>query len=128
MNIKIEIKGIKELVRRYSNAPKIVDRELEIAFNKSLMTIQREVKLRTPVDTGRLRSSIGNYNEGWKWITSRVASIGTKVKYAYWVEVINAYHKVGQVGYFSKGVQASMKSINEFFSQAMKNVADKVSK
>ena len=134
MNIKIEIKGIREMVNRYNNAPKLVDKELERAFEKSLLQIEREVKKRTPVDTGRLRASIGGMegkvapvnSEGWRYVHERAASIGTKVKYAIWVGLRNARHKVGMAGYFSKGVEASMEKINSFFKTAMENVANKL--
>lgn len=136
MNIKIEIKGIREMVNRFNQAPKIVDRELERAFEKSLLQIEREVKKRTPVDSGRLRGSIGGIegkmapsnSEGWRYVHERTASIGTRVKYAFWVEVRNVRHKVGEVGFFSKGVAASMDKINEFFKTAMENVVNKLAR
>ncbi len=125
MNIKIEIKGIKELVSRFKDAPAVLDKEMTRAFDQSLMLIERNVKMRTPVDKGILRASIGGVG-GWKWVTERVASIGTNIKYAYWVEVRQAFHKVGEVGYFSKGVEASMEGVHNFFKLAFDKVAQKL--
>ena len=136
MTINIQIKGLTELIKRFRQAPKIIDEETNIALNQSLFLIERNVKLRTPVDTGRLRSSIGGgvfkggaYPEkyGWK-VGRRIAEIGTKVKYAFWVEVRPARHIVGEVGYFSKGVQTSINGINQFFVKAMQRVAQRVTK
>ena len=125
--IKITITGLNELIRKFKQAPRILNEEMGSALNKSLKLIERNVKLKTPVDTGRLRSSIGGA-EGWRWIKKRIASVGTRVKYAFWVEVRPARHIVGEVGYFSKGVQTSINGINQFFVKAMQRVAQRITK
>lgn len=136
MTINIQIKGLTELIKRFKQAPKIIDEEINTALDQSLLLIERNVKLRTPVDTGRLRASIGGaggkvppaMEPGWRWIKQKVASIGTRVKYAFWVEVRPARHIVGMTGYFSKGVQSSIGGINQFFTKAMQRVSLRVTK
>ena len=127
MNITVTISGLSKVISRFNNSPAIIDKELELAFRKSLALMERNVKLRTPVDTGRLRASIGSESQGgWRYIKKTVAGLGTKVWYAYWVEVRKARHMVGEWGYFSKGVQASISGISNFFKQAMENVAKRI--
>lgn len=125
--ISIKITGLSQLIRSFKQAPKILDEEITTALNQSIMLIQRNVRLRTPVKTGRLRTSIGG-SYGWKWIRQRIASIGTNVKYAFWVEVRSARHDVGMVHYFQKGVEASMGGISKFFEKAMERFAKKITK
>lgn len=125
--VKITITGLNELMRKFKQAPRIIDEEIGTAFEKSLKMIERNVKMRTPVDTGRLRSSIGGAS-GWRWVRKMAASIGTNVKYAFWVEVRPARHPTGEVHYFEKGVKASMTGISRAFERAMQRVADKITK
>lgn len=125
--ISIKITGLKQMINKYRQAPKILDEEIRTALSQSIILIQKNVRLRTPVDTNILRASIGGM-KGWKRIGQRIAGIGTNVKYAFWVEVRPARHATGMVGYFRKGVEASMKGITKFFEQAMKKFANRVSK
>lgn len=125
--IKIEITGLKELMRNFKKSPQILNEETETALKKSLTLIERNVKMRTPVDYGRLRTSIGGA-EGWRWVREKVASIGTNVKYAFWVEVKPARHKTGESHYFEKGVKASFPGISKIFEQAMQRFAKRVTK
>jgi len=118
------ITGLDKVIKNYSNAPQFLENELGKALEKSLLVIEKNVKVRTPVDTGRLRSSIGNENEseGWKWVKKNLASIGTRVEYAYHVEVTKMRHRVGEAGYFSKGVKASVEQIHKFFVDGINNL------
>lgn len=125
--ISIKITGLRQMINKYRQAPKILDEEIRTALDQSIKLIQRNVRLRTPVDTNILRASIGGV-KGWKQIGQRIAGIGTNVKYAFWVEVKPARHAVGMVGYFRKGVEASMSGINKLFEKAMKRLAQRLTK
>jgi len=134
--VSIKITGLDQLIRRFKQAPKILDEEIGKAMNESIGLIERNVKLRTPVNFGRLRASIGGgafkggaYAPGYgRKIGRKIASLVTNVKYAFWVEVKPARHTVGMTGYFSKGVEASLGGITKFFENAMKRVADKLTR
>lgn len=127
MEIKVSITGLNQLISRYRKAPKILDEEIKTALNQSIRLVQRNVRIRTPRDTSRLFTSIGD-SGGWKWIRHRIAGLGTNVKYAFWVEVRPARHTVGMVHYFQKGVEASMGGINKLFENAMKRLAQRITK
>jgi len=136
MQISIKFTGLNQLIRNFKQAPRVLDEEIKTALNQSIALIQRNVKLRTPVDFGRLRASIGGgafkggaYPMGYGIRKGkRVASIGTNVKYAHWVEVRPARHTVGTVGYFRKGVKASLDGITKLFEAAMKRVGQRLTK
>lgn len=64
---------------------------------KVAIDLQGQARRRTPVDTGRLRSSIAYRVEGG------VAIVGTNVKYAVYVhENLNARHPTGQAKFLEE--------------------------
>jgi len=130
MKINIKISGLKEYVSAFKQEPEISKKELELALKKSLFVIQRNVRELTPVDTGRLRQSVGAPQDQGIFevnMGEKSATIGTRVKYAYWVEVIDTNrHPTGQSRYFETGVQKSIKDINKLFNNAMQVVLKKI--
>ncbi len=57
--VKIEVKGMKELQRKHEAALREMKGGLVFdAVTKSMMLVQRSAKINAPVDTGRLRASI----------------------------------------------------------------------
>jgi hypothetical protein len=57
VNITIQVTGLDELIKKV-NDPALIGEPMRGFFNKSTVTIQRNVQLLTPVDQGRLYSSI----------------------------------------------------------------------
>jgi len=86
----LTIKGLDELIERFSDAPEIVDREIDRAMQRSVQKLQTDVKVGTPVDTGRLRGSITGQVSGRGLETKGL--VGTKVQYAPYVEYGTAPH------------------------------------
>ena len=129
--VTVKFTGLDQLIRKFKQAPKVLNQETEKAMNQSILLIQRNVRTRTPVDTGRLRTSIGGAY-GWKRVGQRVASIGTNVKYAIYVEdpknTLHQRHSTGQRLYFKEGVKVSMSGITKFFEAAMKRVAQRLTR
>src|SRR3954463_8043132 len=78
---RVEIKNLPELQQRFKQAPDITMRHLTTAGNQSLIALQGTAKGLSPIDTGRLRSSLlvspmkrtGNLLSG---------SMGTSLQYA----------------------------------------------
>lgn len=106
------------------------------AVLKSGMTITLESKKRCPVDTGRLRASIGMWDGAnlikenaearpedavWELTDNNLnLRLGTNVWYAWDVETKPAHHITGQVGFMKAGVDASMNRVVEYFKLALK--------
>lgn len=84
MAAKIGINGGKELAEKFKKISKDVENELEQALMTGGLRVERDAKIKVPVDTGRLRSSIATRltAEG----DSRYVEVGTNVKYAPYVE------------------------------------------
>lgn len=63
-DLTMVVQGLPELQRRLSDAPEKLHAANLTAMRKSVLHLAGEAKQRTPVDTGRLRSSINNRVEG----------------------------------------------------------------
>lgn len=82
--VGIKIEGLAELEGRFRDAPGVVESEIKRAMNRSVQRVLADVKRETPVDTGRLRSSITGRTEGSGAEIRGI--VGTNVKYAAYVE------------------------------------------
>ena len=129
MNVSLNVTGLDSLIRGFGQAPSVLSEETYKALDASLDMIQAEAQRRTPVDTGRLKASIGNQSRGgWRWIRGLTASLGTYVYYALWVELRNTRHAIGQSHYMEDGAKAAIPQIIRFFEQAMERVAARTTK
>ncbi|MCK5019589.1 MAG: hypothetical protein KAS32_21200 [Candidatus Peribacteraceae bacterium] len=55
--VKVELKGLKEQLKKFLNAPEVIQREANTSIARMLAIIEGASKPLTPIDTGRLRSS-----------------------------------------------------------------------
>ena len=83
--IRVELIGDKELKRKLvgERADKPVSRFLD----RAAFTIQGAARKKAPVDTGRLRNSIGTESP-----STRSRTVGPSVKYGEWVETGTSPH------------------------------------
>ncbi len=80
----VRLEGLDEVRRRFSQAPQVIERYTRQFMRRALPLLQGEVRKRTPVNTGRLRASIGYEVRG---VGAKVQGIvGSPVKYAPAVE------------------------------------------
>lgn len=92
--IQIHIDGLERLLK--NTDPRILGKPLRNFFNRATITIQTKARKNAPVDTGRLRSSIGTRVDGGevpKW-----GEVGTNVEYAPWMEFGTGLFAVGEGG------------------------------
>ena len=127
MKLSVTIENFDAIKNAFKKAPDIVNAEIDEALAKSIFKVQREIRMRTPVQTGRLRTSIGG-NYGFLEIdkSKKIGLLGTNVNYAWAVEVKPMRHKTGEAGYFSKGVRASEDAIKKFFEEVITNSNRKI--
>lgn len=120
--IKIEIQNLDRLRAAFGAYPEIVAPLLRDASMKSAFAIERRAKILSPVDTGRLRSSIatslGIVNQG---ITSIVQ---TNVFYAIFVH--EGTRRMRKRPFMKQAAEQSVKEIGEFYSEAERKAFDKV--
>lgn len=88
MRVSIDTKDINKALKEIERFTEEKQQAVKDVINESALNIQRGAKQRCRVDTGRLRSSIAiePYKNGYS------AQVGTKVKYAPYVEFGTGKH------------------------------------
>ena len=127
MNINITMQGAKKLRAAFKKSPMIVKEHLGIAMEKSAFQLEREIKPITPVDTGRLRASIGNETrEGVRQVSPFRTEVGTNVEYAHFLEWGTRFMRARP--YMSTGANKAIPEINRFFRQAAQDIVKEITK
>ncbi len=128
MSIKVglEMVGLDELKKKLQ--PKNVEQPLNDGIKKATLLLDREVKMATVVDTGRLRSSVtSQFGVGF-------GQVGTNVEYAPIVEFglgnIQARHMEGGTkvlgeGMFAFGLRKLADKMKELLGDIAKNIEAK---
>jgi len=135
MTIKVEIPNLRKALDALAQSPGIIGTRLNNAIKKSIYEIEKEAKPRTPVVTGRLRSS---YQTEFRPL---YGSLSPMVNYAIYVHEGTKPHIIsvkrakvltdgkiffGKVvhhpgtkaqPFLREGIEASMDSIRNYFEQ-----------
>ena len=88
-------------------------RRIPVALEAVGGEAEGDVKLRTPVDTGRLRNSITHMMEGDDTVV-----IGTNVEYAAYVEM--GTRKMDAQPYLKPGIEENLDKYGEILERALK--------
>lgn len=80
--VKVEIRGGKELAKKFRNMGRQTQDRVDQILLKAGFMIERDAKNNTPVDTGRLRSSVSTRLVA---ANRKSVEVGTNVKYARFV-------------------------------------------
>jgi phage gpG-like protein len=76
----VDTRELDAMIRRFNGAKPIVDREAQVALERSAIIVQNDAKVRVPVDTGALRASLA------REVTANDARVGSNLTYAPVVE------------------------------------------
>lgn len=117
IDFAFKIKGAAEIAKKLQK--ETIMQPLAEGIKKITLFLDREVKMATPVDTGRLRSSITSQ------ITAEFGKVGTNVNYASFVEYgtkkMESRHvtegssvRVKGKGMFAYGMEKLQAKIGEF--------------
>ncbi len=134
MEIRINIKNIDKIKQSFLEAPGITKKHINKAIKKSIFQVERESKIETPVDTGRLRASIGgggfrggSYPMGHgRVFEDFYGEIGTDVEYARFVHFGTRFMRARP--FLARGVETAQPQINRFFSQALEEIGQEITK
>lgn len=74
-DVQVKITNLPQIKRAFGMAPMLMTRNLNMAIKQAIFSIGRESRKRTPVDTGRLRSST------YERFSSLRGEVGTNTEY-----------------------------------------------
>lgn len=115
MKVTITTKPTIESLRdKFGRLPGKITDAIEIATKKGAYVVEAESKKRTPVDTGRLRSSI------FTTIYKKYAVVEPKTNYALAVHEGTKFTKARP--YMKEGAENAGKEINEIFQNEIQKV------
>lgn len=79
------VEGQKEIAARLKKIGQTATNDIEQALVNSALFVERDAKIKVPVDTGRLRSSLSHKAEDFG-TNDPAVTVGTNVEYAKHVE------------------------------------------
>lgn len=124
MQITIRVDGLDEVKQAFARFPDTVGPFLRTAATKSAFEVEGAAKKLTPVDTGRLRTSIatslGIANRGLSSV------VQTNVFYAIYVHEGTRYMR-GRP-YMQQGADASVGRIEQYFKEEIEKALNLVAK
>jgi len=121
--IKLQVIGLKELQKITGEARSKTEKVIKDALLKASLLVTRESMIKTPVDTGRLRSS---YRLNYRPFRTEVYPTVHYAVYVHEREFTKTgkkvYHKVGMAKFMTKAVEVSIEKIKKLFREAMEKV------
>lgn len=124
-NFQIKFTNLEAVKKALVSAPQIAVPKFDKAIKKSIYKINRNTIPLTPVDTGRLRGSIGESIQ----FTPLRGRIGSNLVYALSQhENENFRHNRGEAKYLEKGANRSIKFIEDEFKTAAQETFDEIAR
>lgn len=119
MSIQVEIKvDAEKAAKAFRQAPSDLGKNISLAVMKSAFMVERESKLVTPVDTGRLRSSIDTM------IKPLMAIIAPHTNYAIFVHEGTRFMKARP--FMERGARSAEGRIQGFFEKAVNDTLSSI--
>jgi HK97 gp10 family phage protein len=113
MNINVKIEGLSDVNSAFKKLQKACPEAAKKAITKAALLVEKEAKLRCPVDTGRLRSSITHEITEEFGGNANGALVGTNTEYAPHVEFGTRKQKAQP--YLIPALQEAVTRIKTFF-------------
>lgn len=118
--ISVKITNLAQIRAAFSKAPVKMTTALNKAIQQSIFTIERDSKINTPVDTGRLRASHR------RMFSTLRGEIGTNTEYDMFVHYGTRYMKARP--YLLQAAQTNDEKIQGFFTDAVQKVLDDIAR
>lgn len=118
--INIKIKNLGQIKRAFAKSPAKMRKELDIAIRKSIINIQAQSKLNTPVRTGRLRSST------YIRFQPLYGEVGTQTNYDMFVHEGTRFMRSRP--YLRMAVESEQSDTERFMTQAVDNVLGSIAR
>lgn len=124
VSVSFKIQNVNQIRRAFIRSPKIMGSELSKAIKKVSFIVERGSKIRTPVDTGRLRSSHTTKFSGTGLSFS--GTVATNTNYDKFVHDGTRYMKARP--YMQDAVDDSDFIIQDTFKRHTQDALDKIAK
>ena len=122
IEIKIEIEGMEELQRKLEKDT-VLGSPLKRLLGKAALLVERQAKMDSPVDTGRLRASITP--EVSTEVIPLWSKVGTMVEYASAVETGKGTPRgVGKIPFFMPAFEAMKSKIGDILNDAKRLIEE----
>lgn len=118
--IKVRIINANQIQSAFYKAPRLMTKNLNVAIQKTVLTIDRKSKMNTPVDTGRLRAS--HYTQ----FSNLSGTIGTKTPYDVYVHEGTRF--MGARPYLRNAVEKSTDDVDKFFTEAVDKTLNEIAR
>ena len=118
MEVQVTIKNINQIRRAFGKAPAVMARNLNAAIHKSILSIGRQSRINTPVDTGRLRAST---REKFSYLKGEV---GTHVHYDIFVHEGTRFMRARP--YLASAVQSEQGQVDIWMREAAQKTLDHI--
>lgn len=109
--IHVEIKNLNNIKAAFGLAPSLMARQLNLAVRRAVLTIGRDSRRFTPVDTGRLRAST------YERFSNLRGEVGTNTDYDIFVHEGTRFMRARP--YLRNAVQMNETQIDELFRNAV---------
>ena len=118
--INVTIKNLPEIKAAFNKAPILTAKYLNRAIKSSIFTIERDSKINTPVDTGRLRASHTSNFSPLKGV------LQTNTDYDIYVH--EGTRRMRARPFMLQAVESNDGKVQDFFTEAVQNVLDDIAR
>lgn len=118
--IQVRIKNIQQIKSAFAKSPTVMARNLNISIRQAVLTIGRDSRRFTPVDTGRLRSST------YEQFSNLKGEIGTKTNYDIFVHEGTRF--MHGRPYLRKSVEMHTMDTDRFMTEAVQKTLDQIAR
>lgn len=116
--ISVRVTNLDAIRAAFSKSPVLMTRELNKAIKTSIFAIERDSKINTPVDTGRLRSSHQTMFSSLRGVLEPTA------EYAIYVHEGTRYMRARP--FLLRAVESNQDKVDRYFTDAVQNVLDEI--
>lgn len=119
-NINITIKNLPQIKRAFGMSPRLMTKNLNLAIQRTVFTVGRGSRQRTPVDTGRLRAST------YEKFGNLKGEVGTNTDYDMFVHDGTRFMK-GRP-YMRDSVESNQYNVDKYMYKAVQDTLDEIAR
>lgn len=119
-NINITIKNLPQIKRAFGMSPRLMTKNLNLAIQRTVFTVGRGSRQRTPVDTGRLRAST------YERFGNLKGEVGTNTDYDMFVHDGTRFMK-GRP-YMRDSVESNQYNVDKYMYKAVQDTLDEIAR